>query len=89
MPSRVHTELNVGGKEHELNNRAGSFELIMSSPTPTSLDSHSDPEVRAAYAVFLQEIAAATSPTGKKRAANRNIAIIVQKSFCTVPKRDF
>ena len=73
----IHTRFAVGQEEHEINNQSGSAQLILSSAKPTRLDEHPNQKVRKAYATYLQEISQATSPTGKKEAANRNLKIIV------------
>jgi hypothetical protein len=73
---KIHADVETGGEEHELDNQPGTYLLILSS-TPIFLDKHPNAKVRKAYAAYLQAISAATSPTGKKEAANRNLKLIV------------
>ncbi|MCB0302432.1 MAG: DUF4157 domain-containing protein [Calditrichaeota bacterium] len=75
----IHTSFETGEEEHEINNRENSFQLLLSSPTTTLLDTHPNQEVRDAYATYLREIEQAASPTAKREAANRNLRIIVDK----------
>ena len=75
----VHSTFEMEGEQHEIDSQEGSAVLVLSSSTPTLLNKHPSKEVRDAYAAYLQEIAAATSPTAKKSAANRNVTIIVAK----------
>lgn len=75
--ANIHVDLAIGTEDHDLDNRADSYELILSSNNPTLLSAHPSQAVRTAYATYLREIAAATSATAKTRAANRNIRIIV------------
>lgn len=74
---KIHSDFVIGSESHELNNQSGNYTLILSSK-PIQLNKHPDKEVQRAYAIYLQDIAAATSPTGKKEAANRNLKLIVQ-----------
>lgn len=75
----VHEDFDTGGEGHEIHNQEGSNVLIMSSSTPTLLDQHPSQDVRDAYQKYLTDIAAATSPTAKRQAANENLRIIVAK----------
>lgn len=75
----IHIDLTIGAEDHDLDSRASSYELILSSNNPTLLSAHPSQTVRNAYATYLSEIAAATSATAKRRAANRNIRIIVAR----------
>jgi hypothetical protein len=75
----VHETFDIGTEDHEINTETGSNVLILSSETPTFLDAHPNKGVRDAYATYLREIDEATSPTGRKEAANRNLSIIVTK----------
>ncbi len=78
-PITIHEEFTAGGADHDITNREGSDELVMSSTTATPLSAHPDADVRAAYAKYLADTAAATSASGKRQAANRNLRIIVTK----------
>jgi hypothetical protein len=75
----IHSEFDLGTEEHEVNNRGNSYELTMTSSTPTQLDQHPSQEVKDAYATYLQAIRNATSLTGRKRAANQHLRTIVAK----------
>lgn len=75
----VHEEFNLGREEHEIKNRANTYELTMSSQTSTLLSQHPSQEVRNAYDAYLQKIQAATSPTGSKNAANQHLPLIIAK----------
>ncbi len=77
-PVPVDEDIDIGTEGHELKNNPGTDNLVMHSD-PIQLDQHPSPEVRAAYATYLSETAAATSVTAKREAANRNLRIIVQK----------
>ena len=76
----VHEDFDVGaaGEDHTISNREGTNVLVMQSD-PTVLDQHPSEDVRDAYAKYLADIAAATSPTAKREAANANLRIIVAK----------
>jgi Domain of unknown function (DUF4157) len=74
----VHEPVKTSDNEdHEVDNKAKTFELTMASGKPTLLSSHHDNDVRTAYQAYLDAIAAATSPTAKKEAANQHLPKIL------------
>ncbi|KAA6439398.1 DUF4157 domain-containing protein [Dyadobacter flavalbus] len=75
----IHKSFEAEGEPHELNNKKGKYELVMSSSNPVLLSNHPDKEVRAAYEEFLNAIKLAKSPTEKKEKANEKVAIIIKK----------
>lgn len=76
----VHEEFkDILGQDHEVENAPDGFELTMSSAVKHLLSEHEDQQVRTRYAAYLQAIAAATSPAGKKKAANKHVTPIVQR----------
>lgn len=77
--ANIHIDFDIGTEDHEINNQENSYELIMSSSTPTRLSSHADQTVRNAYVTYLREISQASTPGQKRRVANRNLRIIVAR----------
>jgi hypothetical protein len=76
----VHEPLKTSDNEdHEIANRPHAFELTMASNTPTLLNLHHDAAVRQAYQNYLAAIAAATTPSGKKEAANQHLREILTR----------
>lgn len=73
----LHETINLRNEEHEIANRGNSYELTMSSPVTALLNLHPSQEVRDAYEKYLLDISKATSPTGRKKAANRNLPKII------------
>jgi hypothetical protein len=75
----IHESFDIEEHDHTLANQPGTNNLVFASDSPTLLDQHPDEDVRDAYPTYLAEVAAATSPTSRKEAADRNARIIIQK----------
>src|SRR6185437_5502694 len=67
-----------GGEAHDVDNKPGSYDLLMSSGNPSLLSKHHDNDVRAAYREYLDAIAAAKSTTARKEAADKHVVNVVK-----------
>jgi hypothetical protein len=72
----VHEDLDLEGTDHDLDNKKGSFELVMASASPTLLNKHRVKAVKDAYAAYLDAIKKADK-SGKKAAANKHLPAVV------------
>lgn len=75
----IHQSFETGGENHEINNKPGTEELIMSSSNPVLLSNHPNKDVRESYSQYLQAIRSAQTPSQKKLKANETIKMIVIK----------
>jgi hypothetical protein len=75
----LHEDVKTGGEDHDLDNKGGSFDLVLSSNNPSLLSNHPSADVRTAYQEYLDAIAKETTKTGRKQAANRTVKKVVEK----------
>ena len=74
-----HEDVTTGGEKHHVDNRSGSYDLVMSSANPSLLSNHPDPDVTKAYDEYKKAIGAATSKTARKEAANKHVEEVLKK----------
>lgn len=87
----VHEEFpSIEEPQHVVSNVSGTFDLTMASGTPHPLSEHPDDQVKQLYAAYLAAITAATSPSGKRAAANQHLPALVARiklvSGVTIPR---
>lgn len=77
----IHEPVEIGTEDHTIDSKSGSYALVLHSPSPGhSLSNHpndTNGDVKKAYQDYLDAIDKATSPTGKKEAANSKLPAIV------------
>ncbi|GES36235.1 hypothetical protein RAJCM14343_1486 [Rhodococcus aetherivorans] len=76
---KFHEDIQTGGEHHNVDNKPGSYELVMSSNRASLLSNHPSDDVKAAYKAYLDAVAAATTKTARKKAADKHSAMIVAK----------
>jgi hypothetical protein len=76
---KFHEDVVAGGEDHHIDNKSGSYDLLMSSNNPSSLINHPNKDVRTAYQEYQDAIKKEKTKTGRKEAANRTVKEVVKK----------